>query len=71
VSTHAFRQVDVCSRSAFTGNPVAIVDDANNVPAGEMWAITRWTNLSEAAFLLNPSRPTADYRVRIFEPKAE
>ena len=71
VSTHAFRQVDVFTRGAFTGNPVAIVHDADNVPAEEMGAITRWTNLSEAAFLREPSQRSADYRVRIFEPKAE
>jgi PhzF family phenazine biosynthesis protein len=71
VTTYAFRQVDVFTRGAFTGNPVAIVHDADDVSTEDMRAITRWTNLSEAAFLLEPSQPTADYRVRIFEPKAE
>ena len=28
-----------------------------------------WTNLSETTFLLEPSTPEADYRVRIFTPK--
>lgn len=36
-----------------------------------MQHITRWTNLSEAAFLSAPTHPDADYRVRIFEPKQE
>ena len=71
VSTQAFRQVDVFSRGAFTGNPVAIVHDADDVSTEEMQAITRWTNLSEAAFLLQPLQPSADYRLRIFEPKIE
>ena len=31
-----------------------------------MQAITRWLNLSETAFLLPPTDPAADYRVRIF-----
>jgi PhzF family phenazine biosynthesis protein len=31
-----------------------------------MATFTRWTNLSEATFLLPPSDPRADYRVRIF-----
>ena len=30
-----------------------------------------WTNLSETTFLLEPSTPEADYRVRIFTPKDE
>lgn len=71
VSTQAFRQVDVFSRGAFTGNPVAIVHDADDVSTEEMQAITRWTNLSEAAFLLQPLQRSADYRLRIFEPKIE
>ena len=71
VSTQAFRQVDVFSRGAFTGNPVAIVHDADDVSTEEMRAITRWTNLSEAAFLLQPLQRSADYRLRIFEPKIE
>lgn len=71
MSTHPFRQVDVFTRGAFTGNPVAIVHDADDVSTEEMRGITRWTNLSEAAFLLEPLQPNADYRVRIFEPKVE
>jgi predicted PhzF superfamily epimerase YddE/YHI9 len=31
-----------------------------------MQLFTRWTNLSEATFVLPPSEPGADYRVRIF-----
>jgi PhzF family phenazine biosynthesis protein len=31
-----------------------------------MVAFTRWTNLSEATFVLPPTVPEADYRVRIF-----
>ncbi|MGK0477569.1 MAG: PhzF family phenazine biosynthesis protein [Ilumatobacter sp.] len=63
--------MDVFSRGAFTGNPVAIVHDADDVSTEEMRAITRWTNLSEAAFLLQPLQRSADYRLRIFEPKIE
>ncbi|KZV14790.1 phenazine biosynthesis-like domain-containing protein 2 [Dorcoceras hygrometricum] len=36
-----------------------------------MQAIARWTNLSETAFLLAPSDPGADYRVRIFTTGGE
>jgi PhzF family phenazine biosynthesis protein len=36
-----------------------------------MHAFTRWTNLSEATFLLPPTQSGADYRVRIFHPGGE
>ncbi|WP_310971713.1 MULTISPECIES: PhzF family phenazine biosynthesis protein [unclassified Amycolatopsis] len=31
-----------------------------------MAAIARWTNLAETTFLLTPSHPSAEYRLRIF-----
>jgi predicted PhzF superfamily epimerase YddE/YHI9 len=36
-----------------------------------MAAFARWTNLSETTFLLPPTQPEADYRVRIFTPDSE
>jgi PhzF family phenazine biosynthesis protein len=36
-----------------------------------MQAFARWTNLSETTFLLAPTDPAADYRVRIFTPGGE
>src|SRR5690348_17264955 len=36
-----------------------------------MQRIARWTNLSETTFLLRPTQPDADYRVRIFTPRQE
>lgn len=36
-----------------------------------MAAFARWTNLSETTFLLPPTDPAADYRVRIFTPLGE
>ncbi|MFT6291643.1 MAG: PhzF family phenazine biosynthesis protein [Ilumatobacter sp.] len=71
MTTHRFRQVDVFTRGAFTGNPLAVVVGGDDMSTDEMQTVTRWTNLSEAAFLLEPTEPTADYRVRIFEPKSE
>lgn len=71
MTRHDFRQVDVFANGAFTGNPLAVVHDADDVSTEMMQTVTRWTNLSEAAFLLQPTQSSADYRVRIFEPKAE
>lgn len=66
-----FRQVDVFTRVAFRGNPVAVVFDADGLDAATMQRIARWTNLSETAFVLRPTQPGADYRVRIFTPGSE
>lgn len=63
---HPFRQVDVFGSAPLGGNPVAVVHDAADLTTEQMQAFTRWTNLSEATFLLPPDFPEADYRVRIF-----
>lgn len=63
-----FRQVDVFTAEPLLGNPVAVVEDASGLSAEQMHAFTSWTNLSEATFLLPPTSPEADYRVRIFCP---
>ncbi|WP_243059734.1 PhzF family phenazine biosynthesis protein [Nocardioides sp. SR21] len=66
-----FSQVDVFSAQPMLGNPVAVVHDADDVTDEEMAAFARWTNLSETTFLLRPSTPEADYRLRIWTPGGE
>jgi PhzF family phenazine biosynthesis protein len=67
----SFQLVDVFEDGAFTGNPVAIVFDADDLTTSTMLTMTRWLNLSETAFLLRPSSHKADYRVRIFSLSGE
>jgi PhzF family phenazine biosynthesis protein len=67
----AYRVVDAFSSRALRGNPVAVVLDAEGLDDAAMQAIACWTNLSETTFLLPPSDPRADYRLRIFDPVAE
>ena len=69
--TRRFSQVDVFARGGFHGNPVAVVHDAAGLATEDMLAITAWTNLSEATFLLPPEDSGADYRMRIFCPGRE
>lgn len=64
--TVPFQLVDVFGSGPFTGNPLGVVFAANDLTTEAMQAITRWLNLSETAFLLPPTDPAADYRVRIF-----
>jgi PhzF family phenazine biosynthesis protein len=67
----AFSQVDVFSTEPLKGNPVAVVHDADGLSEAEMRRFAHWTNLSETTFLLAPTHPDADYRLRIFTPGTE
>ena len=68
---HRFHQLDVFSARPLLGNPLAVVHDAHDLDDARMAAFARWTNLSETTFLLPPTDPGADYRVRIFTPQGE
>ncbi|MBB2914608.1 PhzF family phenazine biosynthesis protein [Streptosporangium becharense] len=67
----SFQQVDVFGETPYLGNPVAVVLDGEGLTTGEMLRFAHWTNLSETTFVLPPSVPGADYRVRIFTPTGE
>lgn len=66
-----FAQVDVFTAEPYRGNPVAVVLDAEGLTDDGMAAFARWTNLSETTFVLPPTDPAADYRLRIFTPGGE
>src|SRR5262249_19547959 len=68
---HRFQLIDVFGDAPFSGNPLAVVAEADNLDTEAMQRITRWLNLSETAFLLRPTNPQADYRVRIFTLERE
>ncbi|GAA4186964.1 PhzF family phenazine biosynthesis protein [Gryllotalpicola kribbensis] len=64
-------EVDVFGRTPLSGNPVAVVVDAEGLDDVAMQQFASWTNLSETTFLLPPTSEGADYRVRIFTPGGE
>ena len=66
-----FRQVDVFTEVPYAGNPVAVVLDGDGIDDEAMRRLARWANLSETTFVLPPTTPAADYRVRIFTPTTE
>ncbi|WP_411708524.1 PhzF family phenazine biosynthesis protein [Corynebacterium sp. LaCa116] len=68
---HQFFEVDVFATGPFSGNPLAVVADADDLSTEEMQRIANWTNFSETTFLCSPTEPGADYRVRIFTPYEE
>jgi PhzF family phenazine biosynthesis protein len=71
MSKFSFQQVDVFTATPLKGNPLAVVIGADGLSDATMAALAHWTNLSETTFLLKPTAPTADYRVRIFTPERE
>ncbi|MDH2269697.1 PhzF family phenazine biosynthesis protein [Serratia marcescens] len=71
VTPRAYKQVDVFTRTPLQGNPVAVVLEAEGLSTAQMLALARWTNLSETTFVLKPTHPAADYKVRIFTTEKE
>jgi trans-2,3-dihydro-3-hydroxyanthranilate isomerase len=66
-----FYQADVFTNTVFGGNPVAVVPEAAGLADREMQKIAREMNLSETVFVLPPSVPGADVRLRFFTPLQE
>lgn len=63
--------VDVFGAAPLRGNPLAVIRRAEGWSAERMLRLTRWLGFSETTFLLPPTDPAADYRVRIFYPGGE
>uniref|UniRef100_E6PUP0 Phenazine biosynthesis protein, PhzF family n=1 Tax=mine drainage metagenome TaxID=410659 RepID=E6PUP0_9ZZZZ len=66
-----FVQLDVFAPTPFSGNPLAVVFDADALDSASMQAIAAWLGLSETTFVLRPTETGADYRLRIFTPGGE
>jgi PhzF family phenazine biosynthesis protein len=58
--------VDVFGSRPLAGNPLGVVHGGEGLDSAAMLALTRWIGFSETTFLLPPTDPAADYRVRIF-----
>ncbi|WP_374113235.1 PhzF family phenazine biosynthesis protein [Pseudarthrobacter sulfonivorans] len=63
--------MDVFTDEPYRGNPLAVVGEAADLTTEQMQQFANWTNLSETTFLLPPTHPEADYRVRIFTASEE
>ena len=66
-----YLQMDVFAARPGMGNALGAVIDGARFDPARMQAFAAWTNLSETIFLLPPTTPEADYRVRIFTPRSE
>jgi trans-2,3-dihydro-3-hydroxyanthranilate isomerase len=68
-----FRYVlaDVFTDTPLAGNQLAVFTDAREIPEETLQPIAREMNLSETVFVLSPTAPDADVRIRIFTPAVE
>ncbi|HEX2905223.1 MAG TPA: PhzF family phenazine biosynthesis isomerase, partial [Phototrophicaceae bacterium] len=66
-----YHLVDVFTNERFGGNQLAVFTNGRGLPTETMQKIARELNFSETTFVLPPSDPANDWRVRIFTPTAE
>lgn len=59
-----FHFVDVFAVEPLTGNSLTVVEDAADLTVDQLQRIAREFNQSETTFLLPPTRPDADWRLR-------
>jgi trans-2,3-dihydro-3-hydroxyanthranilate isomerase len=71
VRTFRYVIADVFTDVPLAGNQLAVFTDARDLTGEEMQLLARETNLSETVFVLPPSDPEADVRIRIFTPAVE
>lgn len=66
-----FETVDVFTHLQFSGNPLAVVRNAQGLSTAQMQAIAGEFNLAETTFVLPPKDAAHTAEVRIFTPRAE
>lgn len=66
-----FLILDVFTEVPLTGNPLAVIPDARDLPEVRLQKIAREFNFSETTFVFPPSDPENSARVRIFTPATE
>jgi trans-2,3-dihydro-3-hydroxyanthranilate isomerase len=66
-----FETVDVFTSDRFSGNPLAVVLNAEGLATEQMQAIAGEFNLAETTFVLPPKDSAHTAEVRIFTPRAE
>lgn len=64
-------QVDAFTDTIFGGNPAGVVTNADGLSDDVMAKVAREMNLSETAFVLEPTSDEADLRLRYFTPSSE
>lgn len=57
---HTFKLVDVFHTQPPTGNPLAVIFDAEDLSTEEMQRVSRWLNLSETTSRPGPTKRTTE-----------
>lgn len=68
---YAFHILDVFTDRPFGGNQLAVLPDAAGLGDAQMQRVAAEFGFSETTFVLPPTRPGHDCRVRIFTPRFE
>lgn len=71
MTSHPLYTVDVFSQRKYTGNQLAVVDEAHRLSPDVMQQIAQEMNYSETTFITDPKPSEAGHRVRIFTPQTE
>src|SRR3954468_9628771 len=66
-----FATVDVFTADRFSGNPLAVVLNADGLSTAQMQSIAAEFNLAETTFVLPPKDSAHTAQVRIFTPRGE
>ena len=69
--TFSYQQVDVFAPTAFNGNGLGVVFNADSLSDEQMQHFAQWMNLAETVFFVEPTDEEADYAIRIFTPSTE
>lgn len=69
--SHRFHIVDVFAEKPYSGNPLAVVLDADDLSVETMQRLAAEMNFSETTFVMSAPEPDGGYRVRIFTPARE
>ncbi len=67
----SIKQVDAFTDTPLNGNPAGVVLNAQGLNDYQMQAIAREMAAPETAFVLPPTTPNADLRIRWFSAEAE
>ena len=68
---HSFHLVDVFAELKYSGNQLAVIQNAADLTTTEMQQIANETHFSETTFILNDKPRDGGYDVRIFAPQQE
>jgi len=71
MNTHTFVLLDVFTEIPLTGNPLAVLPEADGLDDRTMQALAREFNFSETTFVASPRDHRATRRLRSFSPVAE